>query len=326
VFDVEVQCGVVALSDTSWSTIGGLGNLAIHLLAPDAMPLDEPRRQMDPSQELLNSLVGDYLLGGVMPMTLTVRDGTLYVQAQGQLEYEMGYDSSGDFFALSFDAVLSPNEAGGVRSFTWTQLGGSIPATRVTTNSSIPDAVLSDADLAAYTGKYPLMPGLILTIRIRDGRLEAQASGQEPLSLQYSGEDKFVAPAYGIEVDFTRDESGEVESLTLHQAGQAITGKREKGDDSAFEPTVSVLPEDALADYVGKYPLMPGFVLTIRVRDGRLEAQATGQGAFSLENRGEDHFTASAFGVKIRFNRDPEGRVDSLTLYQGGQVLAGKRE
>jgi len=326
-FDMDAQRGVVALSDTSWGSIGGLGNLAIHLLAPSVMPLDAPRVQTAPPEELLDALVGHYLLGGVMPMTLTARDGTLHVQTQGQPEHEMGYDSAGDFFALSFDAVLSPNEAGGVHSFAWMQGGGTIPATRVDSgNGSERESVLTEDDLRSYAGKYRLMPRCALTIRVRNGHLEAQATGQDLLPLQPSGEGKFVAPTYGIEIHFHRDDSGEVESLTLSQAGQSITGKRDRGDAAVFEQTVAALSEDALADYVGHYPLIPGLILTIRAKGYHLEAQATGQGAFRLDYSGNDRFSASAFGVEIQFNRDPQGQVESLTLYQGGQLFTGKRE
>jgi len=226
-FDREAQRGVVALSDTAWGALGGLGNFAVHLLAPNAVPLDAPRRELAPPQELIDALVGQYLLGGVMPMTLTVRDGALYVQAQGQPEYEMGYDSAGEFFALGFDAVLSPNEAGGVRSFVWTQGGGTIPATRVDPDQGPPESALSESELAAYVGKYPLMPGFVLTIRVKAGRLEAQATGQGAFPLQHSGEDQFAASAFGIEIHFNRDAKGQVGSLTLHQSGQSLNGKRE---------------------------------------------------------------------------------------------------
>jgi len=64
-FDVEAQRGVVALSDTSWSSIGGLGDFAVHLLVPESVPLGAPRVQIAPPQELLDALTGQYLLGGV---------------------------------------------------------------------------------------------------------------------------------------------------------------------------------------------------------------------------------------------------------------------
>jgi len=226
-FNREARRCVVALSDTSWSSVGGLGNLAIHLLAPAVMPLDAPRVQTAAPQELLDALVGQYLLGGVMPMTLTTRGGALYVQAQGQPRYKMGYDSAGDFFALNFDAVLRPNEAGGLRSFTWIQGGGTIVATRVDAGGANgSESALPSEALAAYAGKYPLMPGFVLTIRNKAGQLEAQATGQSAFPLQYNGRDRFSAAAFGVEIKFHRDESGEVESLTLYQGGQSLRGKR----------------------------------------------------------------------------------------------------
>jgi len=226
-FDREARRGVVALADTAWGALGGLGNFAVHLLAPEAVPLDAPRVLMTPPQELLDALAGEYLLGGMLPMVLTAREGVLYVQAQGQPEYEMGYDSEGDFFALGFDAVLSPNEAGGVYSFAWTQGGGTIPATRVDTDPGPSEPALSEAELAAYMGKYLLMPGFALTIRVRNGQLEAQATGQGAFRLDYSGDDRFSASAFGVEIQFKRNAKGEVQTLTLHQAGQSLNGERQ---------------------------------------------------------------------------------------------------
>jgi len=71
---------------------------------------------------------------------------------------------------------------------------------------------------------------------------------------------------------------------------------------------------------------MPSFVLTIRVRSGRLEAQATGQGAFRLDHSRNDRFFASGFGVEIQFNRNPEGQAESLTFTKGDKQRSGKRK
>src|SRR5690606_27723451 len=83
---------------------------------------------------------------------------------------------------------------------------------------------------------------------------------------------------------------------------------------------------DALAGYAGDYTLMPGFVLTLRVREGGLSAQATGQGEFALEAAGPDRFEARAHGIAIVFKRGADGAVESLELHQGGNVLTGARE
>ncbi|MDH5823892.1 serine hydrolase [Luteimonas sp. RD2P54] len=87
---------------------------------------------------------------------------------------------------------------------------------------------------------------------------------------------------------------------------------------------VALAPE-ALAEYAGEYPLMPGFSLVVRESGGTLHAQATGQGEFPLDARGDDVFEAPAFDIEIRFRRDRGGSVDALELHQAGQVLKGER-
>lgn len=75
----------------------------------------------------------------------------------------------------------------------------------------------------------------------------------------------------------------------------------------------------------GRYALAPGFTLTIAVEDGRLYAQATGQGRFELlqDSRGDYYTTAAE--LLIRFARDAEGRASALTLLQGGAAMNAKR-
>lgn len=75
----------------------------------------------------------------------------------------------------------------------------------------------------------------------------------------------------------------------------------------------------------GRYALAPGFTLTIAVEDGRLYAQATGQGRFELlqDSRGDYYTTAAE--LTIRFARDAEGRASALTLFQGGAATNAKR-
>ncbi|HRP71313.1 MAG TPA: serine hydrolase [Luteimonas sp.] len=225
--DRDRQRGVVILSDTAWHSIGSLGSLGMHLVDPQ-FPLGKPRRLAAPPQALLDALEGEYQLQGAMQMTLRQRDGRLYAQAAGQGEYELAYDDAGDFFPRELDALLSPQKkADGGYGFSWSQMGAVIPARRIEEGgpaAAVPE--LTEAQLAAYAGDYPLMPGFVLSVRARDGGLHAQATGQGEFPLEASGEDTFEAPAFGIEIVFKRDAAGEVVSLDLHQAGQVLTGKR----------------------------------------------------------------------------------------------------
>jgi len=224
--DPERQRAVVVLSDTSWTAIGGLGSLGLHLVDP-AFPLGKPRREVAAAPELLQALAGEYQLQGTMKMVLRPRDGRLYVQADGQAEQAMGHDDAGDFHALQVDAVLRPQRrADGSYGFVWSQMGAEIPAVRVDLQRA-PPPVLSAQALEAYAGSYPLMPGFVLEVRGRDGRLHAQASGQGEFALDAVASDAFEAPAYGIQIRFLRGADGGVRSLELHQAGQVLRGTRQ---------------------------------------------------------------------------------------------------
>ncbi len=55
-------------------------------------------------------------------------------------------------------------------------------------------------------------------------------------------------------------------------------------------------------------------------------AQATGQGAFEIEAKSKDQFSADAFGIEIQFERDANSAVKKLVLLQGGQTLRGDKK
>ncbi len=229
--DTQRQRGVVILSDTTWNSIGSLGSLGMHLVDA-SIPLGEPRTVAVPNAAMLDALAGDYQLGNGMKMTLKRKAHALVVQAQGQPEFTMGHDSAGDFYPLLFDAVLRPQrKADGSYAFSWMQMGGVVPATRLDATGASATAKaaagpLSAKELAEYAGTYPLMPGFELTVRGKDGRLAAQASGQGEFALDHASKDKFEAPAFGIAIHFYRNPAGKVISLELHQGGQVLTGER----------------------------------------------------------------------------------------------------
>lgn len=223
--DPQRQRGAVILSDTSWSSIGGLDSLGLHLV-DDAFPLGKPRREAAPEPALLEALAGEYRLQGATKMTLRQRDGRLYVQADGQEEAAMGHDDAGDFYPLETDAVLRPQrKADGSYGFTWMQMGAVLPATRIDAGRVPP--VVSAAELKQYEGSYPLLPSLSLQVREQDGKLHAQATGQAEFALDAVAADSFEAPAYGIEIRFLRGDGGRVESLELHQQGQVLRGSKQ---------------------------------------------------------------------------------------------------
>ncbi|WP_187437250.1 serine hydrolase [Bradyrhizobium rifense] len=234
-FDRNAKRAVALLSDTSLVTLGGLGQFGFHLL-DTSRSAGAPHVAMDADAKLIDALVGRYRLQGGLGIELRHKDSGLTIQADGQSEFEMGYDSAGDFYPHKFDAVLRPKrKADGSYGFTWFQGGGAVEAKRIdplpaTASKWMP----TDAQLPDYIGLYPLTQKFGLRIFVADGRLNVQGTNQRPLKLAPVEQDIFVAEQVGAEIDFTRDAGGKIFALTLRQNGQVLMGERQQ--DTTTEP------------------------------------------------------------------------------------------
>jgi serine-type D-Ala-D-Ala carboxypeptidase/endopeptidase len=130
-FDRAAKRGVVLLSDTALSDVGGLRRLAMHLLDP-SLPTGTPRNAATAEVKLIDALVGRYRLPIGLSMELRRKGNKLTIQFDGEPEFEMEYDSAGEFYPFEFDAILQPRrKVDGAYTFTWHALGGSQQAERI---------------------------------------------------------------------------------------------------------------------------------------------------------------------------------------------------
>ncbi|NBB23364.1 serine hydrolase [Runella sp. CRIBMP] len=99
------------------------------------------------------------------------------------------------------------------------------------TDKPIPTRMEQKVDetiLAKYTGDYQLAPGFILSITQEGQKLFAQATGQGKNELFAESETKFFLKVVDAQVEFFKNESGQVDKLILYQGGQKIEGKKLK--------------------------------------------------------------------------------------------------
>jgi D-alanyl-D-alanine-carboxypeptidase/D-alanyl-D-alanine-endopeptidase len=219
-FDPARKRGVIVLSDTAMTSVGGLGSLGLHLL-DSRVPLGKPRTIAQADAKLLDALAGDYQLENGMRMQLKRAESGLAVSVPGQGEFSMQLDSAGDFFPASFDAILRPQrQADGRYAFVWLQGGGAMPAKRVDAAPAAAPQVQPDAAaLKKYEGEFRLAPQFAITVFVKDGQLFAQGTGQGALQIQYAGPDVFVAEKVGAEMQFQRNANGDVDVMLLKQGG-----------------------------------------------------------------------------------------------------------
>ncbi|MBF9141230.1 serine hydrolase [Hymenobacter properus] len=73
--------------------------------------------------------------------------------------------------------------------------------------------------LGAYVGVYELAPTFRITVRQRDGRLFVQATGQSEFETEAMSPVLFALKGVPAEVEFSKNDKGQVAQLILHQGG-----------------------------------------------------------------------------------------------------------
>ncbi len=90
-------------------------------------------------------------------------------------------------------------------------------------------------------------------------------------------------------------------------------GDRDEDVEDAVE-----LSAETLEAYMGQFELTPDFVITITRSEKQLFGQATGQPQFQLRSLTETKFKVIGVDAQLTFNKSANGRIDSVTLHQGG--------
>ena len=174
-----------------------------------------------------------------------------------------------------------------------------------------------------YVGEYDLAPGFVMSVTRQGDELYVQLTGQPAWPVFPHAEDEFFYKVVDAQLTFGRDEAGKVDHLVLHQGGADQRADRRAPDDAGVQE-VEVSAE-ILKDYVGKYELAPGFVLTVTLEDGRLMTQATGQQKIEIFASSETEFFLKVVPARLEFHRSEDGTVEKLVLFQNGQEVPGKR-
>jgi len=85
------------------------------------------------------------------------------------------------------------------------------------------------------------------------------------------------------------------------------------------------LPTEKLSKYEGEYTSeqLP-LVITVKLDNGKLSAQATGQPSFPLDAVSETEFRFDMAGIVMIFSITSSGEVDGFTLKQGADYVYKK--
>ena len=80
--------------------------------------------------------------------------------------------------------------------------------------------------LATYVGRYRLRPDRVVTVNREADRLTIDFPGRTRFSLLSWAEDKFFLKVMDLELRFTRDGKGQVNTLEIDYEGRKLIAKK----------------------------------------------------------------------------------------------------
>lgn len=171
---------------------------------------------------LTTAAKNDYALGLIVNRR---PDGQTLIWHNGAIE---GFNT---YMAYDPDARITVVVLGNLNGSAPDKLGADLVTLArggtVTLASERRAVALSPDAMQAYVGVYRLAPTFALTVFVSGGKLKVQATGQSALDLNAEGNDAFFLSEVDARLTFTRDATGAVTGVVLHQNGREMPGRRE---------------------------------------------------------------------------------------------------
>lgn len=179
---------------------------------------------------------------------------------------------------------------------------------------------LDAALLGTYAGVYQVDRNMAFTFVQQNGNLYRRAIGGGYRPLRPAGNDTFIDTDVGAVYVFAH-ENGALARVDITQGGGRLRATR---TDKAA-PTMAVVAPDLEADYTGRYhlgrTLRRNLDFDVKVEGGQLGVRSSNwerRPVFPMADR-PDRFAYENARSQLQFERDADGKVVALVLYEGGE-------
>jgi hypothetical protein len=157
---------------------------------------------------------------------------------------------------------------------------------------------------------------------VENDQLMVKLSGQDFYAVFPESNDKFFYKIVEAKISFMRDDQSKVDRLILHQGGLDQTAKKMA---EAYAPEAVEIDSTILQRYVGEYQFPHGGKVTVTRNGNQLKSRLSGQPAIEIYAKSATRFFYKVVIAEISFQVDDQGKVQSLTLHQGGlDQVAGR--
>lgn len=159
-----------------------------------------------------------------------IREGNkLFTQRSGSIKQEAFNKSSDTFFfknSFTWFTFERDKRDGKVIAMTMHSLSGKDFAKKIAKKIKIKKAVNIDKSIyKELTGRYQ-MQGFLIDVSTDSGKLMIQATGQKTAQIFPLSKLRYFLKVVDAEIEFTKDESGNIIGLTLYQGKVKMEGKR----------------------------------------------------------------------------------------------------
>lgn len=181
--------------------------------------------------------------------------------------------------------------------------------------------------LDAYVGVYENAKKEQRFITAENGQLFSQRPGGSKFKVVPYGRDQFFFENSFARITFEREPKGDKKVVKAVVSDRtAPTHLWEKTDKPMPAGRTEIeLPESELDKFLGEYELAPSFIIAVTREGAQLYCQATGQERFEVFPESPNRFFMKVVDAVVEFNADENGVITSMTLFQGGQDIRGKR-
>ncbi|RLD27476.1 MAG: serine hydrolase [Bacteroidetes bacterium] len=180
------------------------------------------------SEKKIKQWTGTYEFANGVVRYITFQDGSLYSQREGSTNLKLYAVSANEFyfegrFTKYNFAIENGKKVANFKSRIRESKGSESDKKHPVAKEAI---AVDPKTLVKYIGTYEIQPGFNIEITTEGNQIYAEATGQPQVEIFAENETTFFLKVVPAQIIFTTDVDGVAKSLTLHQGGQEMMGKK----------------------------------------------------------------------------------------------------
>ena len=169
-------------------------------------------------QKMTTPFLHDYACG----LSVTTQNGHKVIDHNGGIE---GFNTDLTYYPdEKLTLIALSNLNGPAPEAIVTNIAATIHGEKVVLPTERKETKVPTNILSRYVGDYELAPNFVLTVRLEGDQLITRATGQGDLKFYPESETLFFTKDIDAELEFVKNEKGEVTHLILHQSGHDTKG------------------------------------------------------------------------------------------------------